>query len=479
VNLRTRLALTAVAVAAPVIATMVWLDARARHAAAEHALSAVVSGYMQRPGERERCERDPGHWGGRPLLPPAPHGPPNGPEMRPEPPPPRFGRRRAPPHPPHLPGDHPGGAPPVLFAYDEHMKSHHPRAPQLAAAPQTSWWPGSAVQTLVATSWREGPCAYVLARGTTNPYWFGGLLPQTPLWLVPLALVLLALLLSVGPVVRRIRRLTKAVRESAAAGFSIAVPVEGGDEVAQLARAFAAASAEVQRQLAERDRREQALREFVANTTHDLMIPLTVLKSHLATLSEQGAQPDVDALKGAVNEAHYIGALTQNLGIAAKLDAGEPQIVRARVDLSALVERVLARHRPIARQLGVALEGAVPELPLESSGDVTLIEQAVNNIIYNAIRYNTSGGHVGVSLDRLAERFRLRVVDDGPGIAPEQLAQLVERGFRNDAARTRAPEGQGLGLNIAQRVCQLLELELQLAPSEYGGLQVDICGRAL
>jgi signal transduction histidine kinase len=111
---------------------------------------------------------------------------------------------------------------------------------------------------------------------------------------------------------------------------------------------------------------------------------------------------------------------------------------------------------------------------------VTLIEQAVSNIVYNAVRHHREQGHVAVILETSAsaagEQFRLRVVDDGPGMSAEELRKICERGFRGDAARTRAPEGQGLGLDIAHRVAALHGLELRFGASEFGGLQVDLSG---
>jgi len=72
--------------------------------------------------------------------------------------------------------------------------------------------------------------------------------------------------------------------------------------------------------------------------------------------------------------------------------------------------------------------------------------------------------------------FRLRVVDDGPGIPEADLPWLAERGFRGADARGRAPDGKGLGLSIAFRVADRLGLALRFARSEYGGLQVDFVG---
>jgi signal transduction histidine kinase len=73
-------------------------------------------------------------------------------------------------------------------------------------------------------------------------------------------------------------------------------------------------------------------------------------------------------------------------------------------------------------------------------------------------------------------RFSLCVVDDGPGIPAAELSRLVERGFRGNAARTRSPDGLGLGLNITLRVAELHHLELRFGPSEYGGLRADLEG---
>lgn len=400
------------------------------------------------------------------------------------------GRRLPPP-----PDDgRPRGRPAVLFAYDAELRPGNPRAPalgeQLVQAIATSdvatwpWsWTGAEVEILVRMPWGAGPCTYVLAQGSTVPGWLGAVLPPTRIWLAPLVALFAAVLLAIGPIVGRIRRLTEAVRRSASDSYASPVPIDGSDEVGELARAFDAAGREVRAQLAAKDRREAALREFLANTTHDVMIPLTVLQGHLSELLEGAtAEAGVDrgTLVAAMAEAHYIAAIVHNLAVTAKLDTDAPRLHREPVALDVLVERVLARHRPIARRLQVELDGGVPEQPVRALADVTLLEQAVSNVVYNAIRHNRAGGHVAVLLERVGgDRFRLRVVDDGPGVPAAELARLVERGFRSDAARSRAPDGQGLGLHIAARVAALHDIELVFSTPASGGLQVDFTGACL
>ena len=464
-KLRARLVVATAAAVVPLVVVLIWLDARARHAAAEETLVDLTLRTMLEPGEREACEAAPAQWSGRSRPPPDEL---RGPRVR-------AGR--------------PHGAPPVLVAYDAQLHAADPEAPPLDdeladgiargdVATIGATWPGSAVEVLVRTPWASGPCAFVYAAGTTEPGWIGAILPAGRLWMVPMAVVLAAVLLAMGPAVRRMRRLTEAVRRSAAAGFTGDVPADGArDEIAELGRAFDAASREVRAQLAERDRRERALRDFLANTTHDVMIPLTVLQQHLATLRERGDDATVVA---AMDEAHYMASMIHNLAIAARLDAGEPELHRAPVELGALIARVVARHRPIARELHVELDSAAPE-PVATDADVTLLEQAVSNVVYNAIRHNRAGGHVAVILEPqdAGRRFRVRVVDDGPGVPADQLARLAERGYRGDAARTRSPGGQGLGLHIAWRVAELHGLALHFAASDHGGLEVTLEGPSI
>ncbi|TKD06620.1 sensor histidine kinase [Polyangium fumosum] len=495
-KLRARLAVATIAVMLPMTFALFWYDASARHRAAEQNLTEFVFGQM--PVAREACEAAPSSFGGelrpsRALGPPHSHRPP--PEEPPRGEPPHGG----PPHggPPHgeplpRPPRPRAARPAVVHAYDETFHSENPDAPAVPEALARAMeeqdvaitshvLPTSSVEILARMPWGTGPCAYVLARGTTDPTW-GAVLPESNIWLLPTVAVFAAMLLALGPVVRRIRKLTEAVQRSASATYADAVLIEGDDEIGVLARSFNAAGREIRSQLEEKDQREQALRHFLANTTHDVMIPLTVLQGHLATLREDaaaGKPVDVGALVSAMDEAHYMASLVHNLAATARLEAADVNLQRSEVDLETLVKRVVGRHKPIAKQLGVSIETAVPGEPVTVSADVTLLEQAISNVTYNAVRYNRSGGHVAVILERVAKEavFRLRVVDDGPGIPEAELSRLAERGFRGNEARSRAPDGQGLGLHITHRAAELHGYRLTLRPSKYGGLEVELEGK--
>ncbi len=255
------------------------------------------------------------------------------------------------------------------------------------------------------------------------------------------------------------------------------MPVEGRDEVAALAGAFNEAGRQVRAHLLEVQGREETLRRFVANTTHDVAIPLSVLQGHLADLDRLLADPaQRDLVRGAVEEAHYMASLLRNLGAATRLDEPNAAPTLSAVDMSSLVEQVVARHRPIARASGIELNAAVPDVSVVLQSDQTLLEQALGNLVDNAVRYNREGGHVAVVLDGAGSAFTLSVTDDGPGVADEDLAALTTRWFRGAEARTRRPDGKGLGLAIARESLDRLGFTLTFHRPAQGGLRAEIRG---
>ncbi len=436
-KLRVRLAVATLVGAIPLVALGGWLGASLRVQAAEemlgeHALAVLTSG-------RSACEADPEGWRG--------WGAPGvvlqafGPELR--------GSR----------GDAPDAS---LVAALAHGRASASRVV------------GGAVEVLVRAPWGEGPCGYVLARRLSGAPGRAGGPPWLVLPLVCIAVVLGLVVLLLGPLVRRIRRLRDEVRRTADAAWRGAVTVSGDDELTELAAAFAEASRQLVAHVDAHARRERTLREFLANTTHDVMMPLTVLQGHLAALDGPAAGPE---LRAAMQEVDYVVALVHNLGVAATLEAGEPALTRAPVDLVVLLGRVRGRHAPLARRRGVELVQAVPERSVVVLGDVTAIEQAVNNLVHNAVLYNHDGGHVALVLDvEGAHRFSIAVRDDGPGLSGEVMARVSERGERGDAARTRHPHGLGLGLAIARRVAEAHGWAFELRGGAEGGLEVELRG---
>jgi signal transduction histidine kinase len=485
VTLRRRLTLTLVLTAAPLLLMLVWVRRQVVVRSEARMTRDFVLSHVQSQG-RERCESEPadalvfGHGSSRTR--------PEGPEAAVPRPRPERDERPASPRPPGPPRRSPLQG----YAYDDDFHPSDERTPEFPAALRRTLESGAdyasrlfaldaggeGFEVAVRTGWTDGRCAVILARRMEAPR------DRSPdvLWsALPLLVALLAsVLVAAGPVVHRIRALTADVQHAADTRYEAPVRVAGSDEVTELARAFNEAGAKVRTHLATLEQRDQTLRQFLANTTHDVMIPLTVLQGHLAAVREGavlGASIGEAQILPALQEAQYIASLLHNLSAAAKLEAAEPLVERHAVDMGALVERVVQRHRPVAVPAGISIEYGVPERPLLVEGDETLIEQAVSNLVHNAVRYNRSGGHVAILLEEMEPAgFRLRVVDDGPGVPDDELRGLTERHRRGNDARQRHPGGLGLGLDIAYRVAERHHFEMTIERSDEGGLLVTIRG---
>jgi signal transduction histidine kinase len=377
-----------------------------------------------------------------------------------------------------------------VFFFGDDFSPRSERGPSFPAEARAALLAGASFATVLvhergpealagalATGWDSAVCAYAVAFAPMPP-------PLLSLWpSVAAALAFLlalagALFVAAASPVRRIRALADGMKAAAASRYERGVAVEGNDEIALLATAFNDAARTARAQLLEVETRERALRDFVAHTTHDVGLPLSVLAGSLSELRERVAtgQTLAPALRSATRETQYIASLLHNLGAVAQLETEQTLKERHPVDLGALVERVALRHAMLARDASVELNHAVPARPVVVVGDVTLLEQAANNLVHNAIRYNGTGGHVAVVLDADAARFELKVTDDGPGVSAEELARLGERRFRGGEARSRRPEGTGLGLSIARDVAARHGLQLEFRHREAGGLEAVLSG---
>lgn len=477
-KLQTRLLVTTLLASVPLVLSLFWYERRSRFAMIEASVTTSVLDTMR--GETlEECERSPSTFVAK--MPPNPR---------------MHGRGRG-----LGSGTGPAGygaGPLSLYAYGSDFNAQNPDAPALgrelieamrdkrSVASRTVDLEGRVgLEALVAMP-NGKACSYVLARRPIPVVLLSGpfQLRTAIAWLLPALGVLGAVYLSLGLLVRRVTQLTRDVKTSARTAYAELPTDSGSDELAELRQAFRDAGKAIRSQLSSLEANERILREFLANTTHDVMLPLTVLQGHLATLAEErkaAGTPTTEAMAGALRESHYIGALLRNLALAAKLDGGQPNANLESFDLAKLVERAAMRHRYMAAQQQVELNHAIPEQPLVMRGDSVSIEQAVSNVIYNAVAYNRTGGHVAVLLERQGGEsdatFVLQVTDDGPGVAEDELAHLVERHYRGDAARSRS-QGGGLGLNIAHRVAELHGWTMSLAASSEGGLQVSFRGKA-
>jgi two-component system phosphate regulon sensor histidine kinase PhoR len=201
-------------------------------------------------------------------------------------------------------------------------------------------------------------------------------------------------------------------------------------------------------------RLESVRREFVANVSHELKTPITSIKGAVETL-KAGAMEDraeaerfVDMIQ---RQAARLEAIVEDLLSLARLEQEKMAIELEDAELGPLLESAAEALRGKAAERGMAIEVSCPE-GLRARINPRLVEQALINLIDNAIKYSGSEAPLRVEAREAAGAIELSVRDEGRGIAAEHLERIFERFYVVDRARSRAMGGTGLGLAIVKHI---------------------------
>lgn len=308
--------------------------------------------------------------------------------------------------------------------------------------------------------------ALVLARSLSEPR---RILRQVTIVLLGVGLLGVAVAATAGMAVARaglapVNRLTGAAERVARTGELEPIEVTGRDEIARLASAFNA-------MLAALGESRERQRQLVADAGHELRTPLTSLRTNLDLLAQAGDRlPPQERAHVLADVRAQSAELTDLVTDLVTLARDQPEPAAEDVDLVAVVERAVDR----VRRRGTGVRFDVSTSPWHLRGNPRLLERAVTNLLDNAVKWSPPGGTVRVTLHDGV----LRVADEGPGIAEEDLPRIFDRFYRADDAR--AMPGSGLGLAIVRQVAEQHGGSAE-ASRGYGGgalLTLRLTGRA-
>jgi signal transduction histidine kinase len=266
-----------------------------------------------------------------------------------------------------------------------------------------------------------------------------------------------ALLISIWltrSVSRPVRDLEQGMKAVASGEFfhRLSVAPNRNDEFGRLAASYTVMA----EQLAELDKVKA---EFVSIASHELKTPINVLLGYLQLLGEQVYGPlnekQLDVLSTLETQADSLGRLVQHLLDVSRFQAGEAKLEPKELALRPFLDeldqtfRVLALQRDVA--FSVASRGTVPEVVF---WDVDRINEVLGNLLANAFKFTSSGGHVDLVVTAVGERVYLEVRDTGAGIAASQLPHIFDKFFQADNQESAAAKGSGLGLAIAKEIVE-------------------------
>lgn len=288
---------------------------------------------------------------------------------------------------------------------------------------------------------------------------------------IALAAVLLGLLagwLLARRLLRPIDALSQGTRRLRAGDYDSRIELARTDELGQLARDFDALAVT----LGEDSR---ARKRWVADTSHELRTPITILRAELEAILDGVRPADAAALRSLHTEIIRLGKLVDDLSELARADRGELTIIRAPLSPVGILSESLVLFGNRLEQRGIRVE-----LDLQAAqsarilGDRVRLGQIFTNLLENSARYTDANGTLRITAQLAPQQLVLRFDDSAPGVPDDALPHLFDRLYRTESSRSRAHGGSGLGLSICQRLVEAHGGTITASASPLGGLRMQI-----
>ena len=287
-----------------------------------------------------------------------------------------------------------------------------------------------------------------------------------PFFALPILLVIVLIAVAVSGGVRRMTRpmnnLIDAARRIESGDYSAQVPEWGSPDIRSVARAFNAMSARLKTI-------DEQRRNFMADVTHELRTPLSVIRGQAEAIADGMYPADAAHLAPILDATQTLDRLVDDLRTLVETDAGNLVLHKEPTDVGALVRDTVESFRSQAESAALTLAAETADKGPTLEVDPARIRQVIGNLLSNAIRHTPSGGTVKVGVSSANDQVTITVTDTGEGIPPDLLAHVFER-----FAKGPNSTGSGLGLAIARDVVKAHGGEVAVRSEGRGGTTATV-----
>jgi signal transduction histidine kinase len=245
-----------------------------------------------------------------------------------------------------------------------------------------------------------------------------------------------------------LNQLADAARDIGAHKLDRRVEEKGTDEIITVARAFNEMAADL-------EQAEQLRRNLLADVAHELRTPLSVLQANLRAILDEVYPLEQAEIARLYDQTRFLSRLVNDLHELAQAEARQLPLNRRPTDLARLMRQTADTFRPAAEAKEITLEVDLPESLPPREVDQERLQQVLQNLLANALRYTPADGSITLKATAGNEGVQMGVADTGRGIEAEHLPHIFDRFYRADPARSHDGNGAGLGLAIARAIVEL------------------------
>jgi signal transduction histidine kinase len=286
--------------------------------------------------------------------------------------------------------------------------------------------------------------------------------------LVPTILGIAAVLL----VTLRFRKMTHVVAAFSKGDYTLRITDRSSDELGVYARAFDQMADTIVESMEALKVQDELRRQLIANVSHELRRPLSLMSLSLETLLEGNSswseQLRSEYIEQAIVGNEQMARLVADLFELSKLQASESPPHVETFELDELIDDVIAKFARLAGSKGLTLTSSSPEEIPHVLADLRLIDRVLSNLIENAIHHSPAGGEILITLTPGERAVEVRISDQGAGIPAEELPHIFERFYRGGQTGIQDSGGAGLGLAIVKRILEMHDqsISVESVPGE-------------
>ncbi len=288
-------------------------------------------------------------------------------------------------------------------------------------------------------------------------------------WLFGLMIVLSILMVVVSTkyLVRPISKLNTATKSLSKGSFSVELDTRRNDELGVLSQSF-------QHMARKLEQSDEMRKEFISNISHDIQSPLSNIKGY-TNLLEKEELSSIERTKyiSVINdEISRLSNLTKQLLLLASLDRNEDILQRKHLNVSQQIKELIRNYQWLINEKGIMLSYSLPDT--EFFGDPSLLSTVWDNLLTNAIKYNTREGSIEVSVEKREKSIMIIFKDTGIGMNEEEVERIFDRFYRADVARSKTIDGTGLGLSIVATIVKLHDGKTVVKSKENEGTTITV-----
>lgn len=258
--------------------------------------------------------------------------------------------------------------------------------------------------------------------------------------------VVLAFIMS-GRVAKPIEEINQSAKVLSKGNYDVTFSGKGYREIKELSDTLALAAADL-------GKAENYRRELLANVSHDLRTPLTLIGGYAEAMRDLPGENNTENAQIIIDEAGRLAEFVNDMLEISKLQSGVQEPGYSRFSLTDMLASITSTTAELLRVEGYDISFQSSE-DIYIEADEKMISQAFYNILINAVNYTGSDRRVIVRQIRLKDSARIEVTDTGDGISEQELPHIWERYYKSDKSHNRAVKGSGLGLSIVKSIAEL------------------------